>query len=193
MSLYKDVNPLVYESIQESLDIAKKCIETKKDGSSDGCYGMPALILLCSAIDSMGSFYPSKNVFSWLNNTFKGSGKGTHFSEFYDAFYDIIHTEISKDDFCKGSYSIAVAYRNRSIHNNGLWENTIITTEGTTLLEKDEQNGKRTLNIVKLLDLTEQCFAKLQKEHLLPQKEEEQEKRQIKQTPKSTGLTGCGF
>lgn len=164
MSIYKNnVSALVYDSIQESLDAANICIKSSKTNNG-GCYGMPALILLCCVIDSMGGFYQN-NMFKWLDSNFKGISQGHHFSCFYDAFKSIIGCVIDKTDFCKGKFSVVAAYRNKSVHNGGLYGNCIITTEGDNLYKKVD--GKIILNIQILYNTISKCFEKFKEEHPL--------------------------
>ena len=164
MSKYnKDVNALVRDSIHECLEIAKICIEKQKDEKGN-CYGMPALILLCDVIDSIGSYF-TKGFYEVLKDNFKGIGSGTHYSEFYDAFTDIMGKEINKSDFCDGSNSIVLAYRNRSVHNSGLNPNCFIVTKGEKLCEQNDDGKGIKLNIKRLYDIVAMCNEKFKKEH----------------------------
>ena len=155
------------DSIHECLEIAKMCIEKQKDDKGS-CYGMPALILLCDVIDSIGSYFVNGS-YEVLKDNFKGIGSKTHYSEFYDAFTDILSKEISKSDFCEGSNSIVIAYRNRSIHNSGLNPNCFIVTKGEKLYEQKNNGKENSLNIKRLYDIVASCNNKLEKEHPIPE------------------------
>ena len=163
----KSINTLVYDSIQECLDAARICIKTNKDGKQDNCFGIPALILLCCVIDSIGSFY-QKSSFEHPLSKFKGITKGCHFHDFYNAFSNVLKEHISKEDFCKGQHSILVAYRNRSVHNTGLYDNCFIMKgDGLDLYRMDEQ-GLVFLNIERLYNIIVDCFDKFKSEHPQP-------------------------
>ena len=164
MSKYnKDVNALVRDSIHECLDISKMCIEKQKDEKGN-CYGMPALILLCDVIDSIGCYFINGS-YEALKGNFKGVGSGTHFDVFYDAFADILDKEINKSEFCDGQKSIVIAYRNRSMHNSGLAPNCFITTKGEKLYEQNDIDKEYFLDIKRLYDIVVTCNEKLEKEH----------------------------
>ena len=168
MSIFSNnINALVYDSIQECLDAARICIDTPKKEKVEICLGIPALILLCCAIDSIGSFY-QKSYFEYLLSKFKGVTPGCHFRHFYDAFSDVLKEHISREDFCNGHKSILIAYRNRCVHNTGLYDNCIIKKgSGSDLYCKDEQ-GLTILNIELLYEIISDCFERLKREHPLP-------------------------
>lgn len=59
MAIHYTVPSLIQESLVEKLLVAKYCIEYRKDPAvwgSNGCYGHPALVLLLSIADSIGSY-----------------------------------------------------------------------------------------------------------------------------------------
>lgn len=49
------LSKLAFESLKENIAIAELCLKTSKQ--EGGCYGVPATILLFSALDAIGSFY----------------------------------------------------------------------------------------------------------------------------------------
>lgn len=186
MSKYNDVNALVYDSIQECIEMAKMCIETTKSGG--GCYGMPALILLCAAIDAMGSFYDESGNYQHLKEDFKGMGNGCHYKEFYNAFVGVLASEISEDDFCSGKHSV-VCYRHNSIHNSGLFKNCLISNNGEKLLEKKKDSEDWTLNIVRMWQIVEKCYEKLKEEHPFVSESEEELVSMLEECTVITGVT----
>ena len=57
MGKFNDYRDFAFTTISENLIIAKYCLETPQKEGELGCYGMPALILLSSIIDTVGTFY----------------------------------------------------------------------------------------------------------------------------------------
>ena len=51
------LSKLALESIEENLQLADYAIKNRKDGENPGCYGVSAVILLSSILDSIGTFF----------------------------------------------------------------------------------------------------------------------------------------
>ena len=191
MSKYNnDVNALVRDSIRECLYVAKKCIERRKD-ENENCYGMPALILLCDVIDSVGCYFINGS-YEALKSNFKGVGSGTHFDVFYDAFADILNKEINKREFCDSKKSIVIVYRNRSMHNSGLASNYFITTKGEKLYEQNDNDKEYILDIQRLYNIVVTCYEKFEKEHPISKEAfgDEDQLKQLTEPINSNTITG---
>ena len=131
-------------TIQEYLDAAKMCIENQKQ--DNGIYGMAALVLLCSAIDAIGSYYKKEPDGSYkfdsqvdLENL-KYSVEN-HFRAVYKEFF-------SKNNFPEMSNLdensfIATVYtedRNKATHN-AVVNNTISRDDAKTVITEKGPNG----------------------------------------------------
>ncbi len=54
MALHNDVRSMAVEAVDEYLDIAEHCVNTRK--TNDGVYGYPAVLLLFCIIDALGNW-----------------------------------------------------------------------------------------------------------------------------------------
>lgn len=166
MAVYNNINPLVYDSIQECLDMAKNCLDKPKNGNTNACYGMPAAILLCSAMDAIGSFFDSQTdngQFKSHNEDLTGLRNGHHLKVFYSNFEPMFtgKYEISKDNFS----AIFIRIRNNCVHNNGLLSDVFLRKGGETLLKKEGENSY--LNLELLHEFVSSCFNEFKNEHPL--------------------------
>lgn len=136
MSFFTNYQHFAFTTIEENLTIAKYCLDTVKDDKSDNsvsCFGMPALILLCSVIDIIGTFYRtgffSNITESGLAQNKVGTTK-THFIEYYKRFLQTLQpSPCSQRDFIRYCYEYA---RCKATHNGILWPNVTIKNEEST-------------------------------------------------------------
>lgn len=123
MISFQNYQDLSAYTIEECMTIARCSIDTPKGLISDSCYGMPALILLSSVIDIIGTFYRSANYqYSPIteNDVKKDllGGAKQHFKNYYNKFLcSDPQCQFSEDDFVDYFYHYA---RCKSIHNGSL-------------------------------------------------------------------------
>ena len=72
MAIHETPSSMLKESLDETLDAAKYCVEYKKldkkwgEFATGGCLGYPSAILLFSLIDSIGSYFRKNKTFEVL-------------------------------------------------------------------------------------------------------------------------------
>lgn len=123
MAIFNSNQDFAISTIEENLKIADYCIRNPKEDKTDCCYGMPALILLSSAIDIIGTFYYSNAFTTDLGSTIK------HFEEFYDRFME--GKAGQQPNICDRGLFIDKFYklgRCKATHNGVLGAKFIITT-----------------------------------------------------------------
>ena len=104
------------------------CLETPQKEGELGCYGMPALILLSSIIDTVGTFYRNgTGTFADISIGEASSKKGLksariHFIEYRKKFARNI---CSEQDFLTYIYDYS---RCKAIHNGILYPNVFISS-----------------------------------------------------------------
>lgn len=125
MAKFNSYLAFAISTIRENLDMAKKCMETPKSSNGDSCYGMPALILLSSAIDIIGTCYFWDFVVTEkiLTNCDKHHVKD-HFKTFYELFVKNKGYQQTEEDFIKHIY---LGLRNPATHNGVIKNNHYIT------------------------------------------------------------------
>lgn len=131
MAIHGTIPSMLQESIPEMLLVAKFCIEFSKDTNiwpAPGCYGYPAVILLLSIVDSIGSYVEQgtvENHFKVLNN-----------KEYYSLY-------MGPDEI-----KIMYNYRNLLSHNTVMNLNISLgigTAEDPVL---QSENGRYKLNLI---------------------------------------------
>ena len=159
MKNFKNYQEFALFTIRENLYIAKHCLNTPKRKNTNSCYGMSALILLSSVIDTIGSFYKEDRdtIIIKQNITYSNSERtSTHFKMFYKNF---LRNVCEENLFMTNFYSLA---RCRAIHNSTLGAKLRITInklcDNTLFLEK---KGRHYLNIQVLYDITNNALEKL--------------------------------
>lgn len=150
-------------TIRENLHIAKYCIDTPKRQNTNSCYGMSALILLSSVIDTIGMFYCRNGNFTSItkqdvaNNTLGKTQQ--HFDKFYDKF---LTNHCDKNVFMDKFYHLA---RCRATHNNVLGDKIRITINA---LKKDvvfmEKRNVFHINLNALYEIVNNAFKTLLRE-----------------------------
>lgn len=153
MALFSQYQDFALHTMWEYLTMAKHCIETRQEESADGCYGMAALLLLTSVMDTLGSFYPHKQYTPRTQDDIDKDNVGSvadHFKDFCARFISDDSEEIAK--FHKNLYQQA---RCKAVHNSALTSGIRITNEANQPLF----NGDYTMsNIVKLHDKVRDAF-----------------------------------
>lgn len=153
MAKFNDYQEFAFHSVEEYLQMARLCmsIPKKTDATNSNCYGMAALVLIASTIDTIGTFYRDGAQFKTIteadvtnkaksNKPPLGSGQ-CHFEEFYKKYIGT-KSGITKDDFIDRFFKYA---RCRANHNSVLGpdveitmkssdKNDIFTYDGTTLI-----------------------------------------------------------
>ena len=163
MSRYKDYFSFAYFTIKENLTIVKYCLETPKRKNTDSCYGMPALILLSSIVDTIGTFYRTGQyqtiTIEEICNEDLTSVKN-HFVKYHNRF---LSEDCEQNDFVDLFYKCA---RCKATHNSVLGPQVILTKKvdkNKHVLSKDKA-GKLTIHLFELYENVKQAFKTLQKE-----------------------------
>ena len=142
MKNFNNYNDFAVCTMEENLQAAKLCLETPKKENSSSCYGMSAVILLSSVIDTLGMFYRNGQQWTGISKSDvtnnKLGGVKQHFERFYDKF---LSNTNSKVFFINEFFSLV---RCRATHNSVLGPNIVITIQKSTngsFFEKTS-NGK---------------------------------------------------
>lgn len=134
-------------TMREYLDTAKVCIDTPKQENTNSCYGMSALVLLTSVINTIGLFY-----WEWQNK-----GKSGKVEEHFEAFYNkfLVGTLNDMSDFKNYFYKFARCY---AVHGSSLHKKTkIIFGTGTPIFIK-EASDKYCINLSELYPKVEDAY-----------------------------------
>lgn len=135
MALHQNLPSMLNESLSEMLFVAKYCIEFHKDEKiwfSSGCYGYPAVLLLLSIVDSIGSY------------VYQTSKVEKHFEILNDP--DYYGLDLSEEEL----RVMYVNYRNLLSHNTVMATNVglKIDSPSNKVLEKEED--RYWLNLIPL-------------------------------------------
>lgn len=141
MAINYSVPSMIQESIIEKLLVSKYCIEYPKDPSiwgSQGCYGHPAIVLLLSIADTIGSFV--------IDSRFNKDS----FEIFNTPFYGM---SLSKKEF----EVVYKQYRNLSTHNSVIGINSILDIGSVNNKVIEFNQGRYTLYLVPLYQSTQKA------------------------------------
>ena len=125
MAIYNDYIRFALDTIEENLIVIEHCLSTRKNKEVDNCYGMSAVILMSSVIDTIGTFYRNNNTYKPitqedLDNNSLGRGK-KHFKVYWERF---LEGRCEKDDFMIFFYE---NIRCKSVHNGIINRDTFIS------------------------------------------------------------------
>ena len=153
MGLFSNYQDFALHTMWDYHTMAKSCIETKQEESADGCYGMAALLLLTSVMDTLGSFYPNKQFTPITQDDVDKDnvgGTANHFKDFCAKFISDDPSEIA--NFHKNLYKQT---RCKAVHNAALKSGIMITKDANQPIF----NGDYTMcNVVKLHDKVRDAF-----------------------------------
>jgi len=143
------------EALTEMLVTIKYCLDFDKKSSSDwagvngGCLGYPALILMSSMIDTMGSFFRKGSLKISLDNKEKSIQKAEeHFFILnQENLFNLGLAEVTIMDF----YS---TYRSKMVHNSSLPPNNFLFSDKNTnkIFILDPDNKIRAINLHSLFE-----------------------------------------
>ncbi|MDO4951135.1 MAG: hypothetical protein Q4E49_03630 [Bacteroidales bacterium] len=184
MAIFDNYTEFASSTIEENLAVAKYSIETPK-GNNNSCYGMPALILLASCIDTMGTLYDKKGNFGELTKDVVIDRRGKtreHYENFYHKFID--KQQYNKEIFIKDFYELC---RCKATHNGVLGMDIFITKNGNdNSLFVSEDNIVK-IHLPALYDLVKEAYAQMKKDaNLSTNEKEEQEPETGKTTDTKT-------
>jgi len=119
MAILSRQNDFTVSSLRENLTAIEYCLSYKK--SDDGCLGIPAMILICSIIDTIGSYYRGANYgFNVDNIELKIEKASEHFYILnHEKYFNLNLSKITIEDF----YS---TYRSKLTHNASLPPNNYL-------------------------------------------------------------------
>lgn len=138
MAIHENTQSMLFESLPEMFLVAEYCVNFEKDQNiwpAPGCYGYPAVLLLCSIADAIGSYVIGGNIekhFDILNH-----------QDYYDLGLD-------KKDI-KLIYN---SYRNLVSHNAVLAPGTMLDIGTATELVFEMRGGTPLINLQPFLDKT---------------------------------------
>lgn len=158
MALYENHNKLTIESFKENLFVIEYCLnydKAKESGwignSKEGCLGIPAIILLCTLIDTIGSYFRgAAYIISIDGVNHKIEFASDHFYILnHDKFFNLGLKMVTIMDF----YS---TYRSKLIHNTALPENNFleIGKKEDNIFQLDNNNKIIKINIRPLFEKT---------------------------------------
>jgi len=151
MKGFKDYNDFALCTMEENLKAAHICLTTPKNNVKKSCYGMSAIILLSSVIDSLGMFYRNGLSISKITeNDIKNKKMGTTYQHF-KAFHTKFLVGKCSQHFFIGTYYDFV--RCRATHNNVLGPKINITINKSTNGKVFEKKHKRAATMVYLNEL----------------------------------------
>lgn len=127
MAIHPDFKKLSIDSLKENLIAVDYCMSFQKAGNAAwgkddaGCLGMPALILLCSVIDSMGSYFRD------TSTTISVNGEDKKIERVADHFLILNHSTLFNLKLDgKVIYDFYTKYRSPLTHNNTLPMNVVM-------------------------------------------------------------------
>lgn len=141
------------ESLKENLFAAELCLKFDKSkeewsgGSKVGCLGIPAAILLCSLIDTIGSVFRNTEMEVFIDGKYKKIEKAyEHFCILnHEKFFKCNLTLVTINDFYE-------TYRSKLTHNNSLPGNNFLDI-GNFTDDIFELNAEYKINKINLLSL----------------------------------------
>lgn len=153
MALFDNYQDFALHTMSEYLTMAKVSMTVPKEKDSGGCYGMAALLLLSSVMDTLGSFYPNKQYTSRVQQDVDNNNVGNvegHFKNFYKKF--IFDDDTEAENFRKNFYKQG---RCAAVHNSALRSGILISIDEKEPLFNSDYT---TINIVKLYDNVKDAF-----------------------------------
>ena len=153
MALFSNYKDFALHTMNEYLTMAKHCIETKQEESADGCYGMAALLLLTSVMDTLGSFYPKKRFKSITQQKVNKNQTNTakdHFKAFRVKF--LLREGLDEKTFTDTFYELA---RCKAVHNAALACGIKIVNDQKDPLFVLANSSELTVNISRLYKCVE--------------------------------------
>jgi len=126
MAIFIKQNDLTVASLKENLLAIDYCLSYKK--SDNGCLGIPAMILMCSVIDTIGSYYRGSDYNFIIDNVSAKIEKAS------DHFYVLNHQTYFNLNLSKNTIDdVYSTYRSKLTHNASLPPNNYL------YIDKNEQ------------------------------------------------------
>ena len=158
---------LAVDTIKDYIVSAESCLNSKDNEGSDSCHGMPCLLLLCSAIDAIGSYYKKDcskkkndpNKFVLYDNLDKVRNSPGASLDHYLHFFKLPSVVAQCGTICDGDIiEVYDKYRCLATHNAALGVNYMIVRSNSdgSLLKKDGSILR--LSLEKLLNLTNKVY-----------------------------------
>jgi hypothetical protein len=158
MAVHTSFNKLTIESLKENIFIINYCLNFDKaknknwnGESKEGCLGVPALILICTLIDTIGSYFRgAEYIISIDEENHKIKFASDHFYVLnHDKFFNLGLKMATIMDF----YS---TYRSKLVHNTTLPENNFleIGKKEDSIFQLDRNNKIIKINILPLFEKT---------------------------------------
>ena len=146
-------------TMNENLQAARLCLDTPKKENTNSCYGMSAIILLSSVIDTLGMFY--RNGQQWtkiskqdvINNNL-GEAR-SHFKKFYEKFMSSMNCKA----FFTGKFYDFV--RCRATHNNVIGPKINITKNRSVkkiIFDKKHEESSTQVYLNELYDFVKNAY-----------------------------------
>jgi hypothetical protein len=168
MAIHDAPSSMLKESLDETLEAAKYCVEYKKldikwgEFATGGCLGYPGAILLFSLIDSIGSYFRKDKsieiLIDWKNEKINAAG-WEHFKILNSKYFD----QKLSAEFMHKLYN---NFRSCLTHNSILGSDTLMIPDNSLIKEgikgqtfgitKDDKGN--TIYIISLKELWDLCY-----------------------------------
>lgn len=165
MTIFSNQKEQLIEALIENIFTIEKCIEFNKETDASweyggkGILGIPAFILICSVIDTIGSYFKNSSQEITIDNSELKIGKASeHFFILnHDRLFNLNLPLKTINDF----YS---TYRSTLTHNNSLPANNFLNIgdNETKCFDLDENNLIQVINIKPLFNLTKKAIGQFQ-------------------------------
>lgn len=179
------------EALSEAIFAISYCLSFDKKLSSDwtkqsqnGCLGYPALILISSVIDTIGSFFRG----SEIEISF-GNGEKRRITDPSSHFYILNHEKLFnlQINHPKTIFDFYSAYRSKITHNSSLPPNNLIKNDkdDPKIFELNSKNEILMVNLFPLFEKTKEAsqhfihwlkYAQFSDDHILTKELKEKEK-----------------
>lgn len=127
MAIRQDNRSLLVDNLIENIYAIEKCISFRKESCSDweygdkGILGIPAFILICSVIDTIGSYFRDTNQKIKIDNS------ELEIRTASDHFFILNHETLFKFELTKKAIAdFYESYRSKIVHNNSLPANNFL-------------------------------------------------------------------
>lgn len=159
MAVYNKQKQQQEEALKENLYTIEYCLNYKKTLSADwnnpdGCLGYPAFILICSIIDTIGSFFRGTETEIVVNSEKrKIKTASDHFLILnHDKLFNMKLKQNTIDDF----YS---TYRSKLVHNSSLPKNNFLNNDKTDMrvFLKNSEDKIELINLYPLFEETKKA------------------------------------
>lgn len=168
MALHETPSSMLKESLDETLEAAKYCVDYRKtdkkwgDFATGGCLGYPAAILLFSVIDSIGSYFRKNDAIEILIDSKKDKINAAGWEHFKILNSKYFNQTLSAE-FMKKLYN---KFRSCLTHNSVLGSETLMIPDNKLIKPQvqdmafciTKDNSGNTVHVISIKELWDLCF-----------------------------------